>query len=191
MADALSQITTHLGLEAMQAILDGAALGASQRAEGEVPTVIKGNQEREKEVQVTAGQVLVEMHVTNWAATQKEDPKLDAVLQWLESKKKTDLRTLLREHTLSEEGQMVWRNCQNFTTLQGTLYLHSMPKGENLDLLLFVVLTMHWTVALNRCHQDAGHQDCDCKLSLLQEWFWWPQMAKQMKQVIRACKHCL
>ena len=31
----------------------------------------------------------------NWAAAQKEDPKLDAVLQWLESKKKTDLRTLL------------------------------------------------------------------------------------------------
>ena len=34
MADMLSQITTHLGLEAIQAILDGATLGASQRAEG-------------------------------------------------------------------------------------------------------------------------------------------------------------
>ena len=59
----------------------------------------------------------MEMHVTNWAAAQKGNPKLDAVLQWLESKKKTDLRTLLREHTLCEEGWMVWRNCQNFTTL--------------------------------------------------------------------------
>ena len=57
------------------------------------------------------------MHVTYWTAAQKEDPKLDAVLQWLESKKETDLRTLLREHALSEEGQMVWTNCQNFTTL--------------------------------------------------------------------------
>ena len=43
------------------------------------------------------------MHVTDWAAAQKEDPKLDAVLQWLESKKKTDLRTLPRECILSEE----------------------------------------------------------------------------------------
>ena len=50
MADALSQITTHLGLEAMQAVLDGATLGASQRAEGEDPAVIKGDQEKEKEV---------------------------------------------------------------------------------------------------------------------------------------------
>ena len=57
------------------------------------------------------------MHVTNWAAAQKEDPGLDAVLQWLESKKKTDLRTLLGEYVSSEEGQMVWRNHQNFTTL--------------------------------------------------------------------------
>ena len=74
----------------MQAVLDGATIGASQRAEGEDPTVIEGDQQREKEVEVTAGHVLVEMHVTNWATAQKEDPELDAVLQWLESKKKTD-----------------------------------------------------------------------------------------------------
>ena len=106
-ADVLSQITTHLGLEAMQAVLDGATIGASQRAEGEDPAVIKGDQQKEKEVQVTTRQVLVEMHVTNWAAAQKVDPKRDAVLQWLESKKKTDLRTLLGEYASSEEGQMV------------------------------------------------------------------------------------
>ena len=50
MADALSQITTRLGPEAVQAILDGATICASQRAEGEDPAVIKGDQQREKEV---------------------------------------------------------------------------------------------------------------------------------------------
>ena len=93
----------------MQAVLDGATIGAPKRAEGD--------QQREEEVQVTTGQVLVEMHVTNWVAAQEEDPELHTVLQWLESKKKTDLRTLLREHTSSEKGQMVWRNHQNFITL--------------------------------------------------------------------------
>ena len=160
-ADMLSWITTCLGPEAMQAILDGAIIGASQRVEGENPTVIKGDQQREKEVWVTAGWVLVEMHVANWVAAQKEDPKLYAVLQWLEFKKKTDLRTLLGEHTSSKEGWMVWRNHQNFTTLQGTLYLHSTPKGENEDLLLFMVPKMHQTASLNRCHWDAGHQGHD------------------------------
>ena len=49
MADMLSHITTCLGLKAMQAILDGATLHASQRAEGEEPAMIKGHQEKEKE----------------------------------------------------------------------------------------------------------------------------------------------
>ena len=53
--DALSQIITHLGLEAVQAILDGAAIGAPQGAEGEDPAVIEGDQQKEKEVWVTAG----------------------------------------------------------------------------------------------------------------------------------------
>ena len=105
------------------------------------------------------------MHVTNWPAAQKEDPKLNVVLQWLESKKKTDLRTLLRECVLSKEGWTIWRNRQNFTTLQGTLYLCSTPKGENEDLLLFVVPKMHQTATLNGCHRDAGHQGHDCNQS--------------------------
>ena len=189
--DMLSQITTHLGPEAMQSILDGATLGAAQRAKGEDPDMVEGDQEREQEVWVATGQVLVEMYVTDLAAAQREDPELDAVLQWLEARKKTDLRTLLREHASSEEGQMVRRNCQNFTVLQDALYLCSMPKGENEDLLLFMMPKAHWTVTLNGCHWDAGHQGCDHMLSLLQECFWWPGMAKQMRQVIRACMHCL
>ena len=133
---------------------------------------------------------VVEMHVTDWAAAQKEDPELDAVLQWLGSRKKADLRMLLRECIMSIEGWMVWRNCQNFISLQGVLYLCSTPKGEDEDLLLFVVPKVHRTAALNGCHWDAGHQGHDRTLSLLQECFWWPGMAKEMRQVIRTCR-CL
>ena len=46
----LNQITTRLGPEAVQAVLDGATLGASQRAYVEDPAVIEGDQEKEKEV---------------------------------------------------------------------------------------------------------------------------------------------
>ena len=131
------------------------------------------------------------MHITDWAAAQKEDPELNAILQWLETRKKADLRTLLGEYIMSKEGQVVLRNCQNFTSLRGTLYLHSTPKGEDEDLLLFIVPRAHWTAALNGCHWDTGHQGCDHTLSFLQEHFWWPGMAKQMRQVIKACRHCL
>ena len=43
-ADMLSQITTHLGLEAMQSVLDGATLGATQRAKGDDPAMVEGDQ---------------------------------------------------------------------------------------------------------------------------------------------------
>ena len=41
MADTLSWVTTRLELEAVQAILDGATVGTSQRAEGENPAIIE------------------------------------------------------------------------------------------------------------------------------------------------------
>ena len=148
---------TYLELETVQAILDGATVGTSQRAERENPAIIKRDQQLEQEVWVAAGQVLVKMHVTDWAAAQKENPELEAVLQWLGYRKKADLRKLLGESITNKEGKMVWRNHQNFTSLQGTLYLCSSPKGENEDLLLFIVPRAHQTAALNGCHWDAGH----------------------------------
>ena len=36
-----------------------------------------------------------------------------------------------------------------------------MPKGENNDLLLFIVPKVHQGATLNGCHRDAGHQGCD------------------------------
>ena len=42
--------------------------------------------------------------MTDWAKTQREDPLLDAVLNWLEPQKETDLKTLLGEHDSSNEG---------------------------------------------------------------------------------------
>ena len=54
------------------------------------------------------------MHVTDWAKTQRGDLVLDAVLNWLEAQKKTDLNAILGEHASSKEGQLIWRNCQKF-----------------------------------------------------------------------------
>ena len=59
-ADVLSQITTCLSLEAIQYVLDGVTLGATQRAEKDNPAMVKGDHSIEKEVYVTTGQVLVE-----------------------------------------------------------------------------------------------------------------------------------
>ena len=190
-ADMLSWITTPLSPEAMSPILDRVALGATHRAEGYDPAMVKCDSGIEKEVHVAAGWALVEMHVTDWAKTQTEDLVLDAVLNWLEAQEKTDLKTLLWGHASSKRGQLVGRNCQNFMIHQKALYLHSMPKDENEDLLLFIVPRAHRVTTLNGCHRDAGHQGHDHTLYLLQECFWWPGMTSQLQQSIRNCTCCL
>ena len=58
------------------------------------------------------------MHVADWTKPKREDPVLNAVLDWLEALKKTDLKTLLGEHASSVDGQQVWRNHQNFVIHQ-------------------------------------------------------------------------
>ena len=113
--------------------------------------MVEGNHGVEKEVCVNTGWVMVEMHMTDWAKMQREDPVLKAVLDWLEAQRKTDLKTLLGEHASSEEGQLVWRNHQNFMIHQKALYLCSMPKSKNENLLLFVVPRVHRVAPLNGC----------------------------------------
>ena len=114
--------------------------------------MLEDDQHVEQEVHVDKGCPLVEMHVTNWAKAQREDLMLSTVLEWLKVQKQTDLKTVLAEHTSSQEGNLILQNQQNFTIHQGALYLHSMPKGETEDLLLFVVPKAHLVATLNGCH---------------------------------------
>ena len=62
------------------------------------------------------------------------------------------------------------------------------PKGRMEDLLLFVVPKAHQTAALNEM-QDI--KAMTILYSYYKKHFWWPRMAKQMRQTIRACTCCL
>ena len=91
-ADVLSQITTHLDPDMVRSVLDGIILGAAHRVESHDPTVVEGDHGMEKEVCVTTGWVLVQMHMTDWAEAQREDPLPSAGLNCLEAHKKADLK---------------------------------------------------------------------------------------------------
>ena len=163
MADALNQVTAHLDSDMVKSILNGVTLGSVHQAKVHDPTMVEGDHNMEQEVHVTAGCALAQMHVTDWVEVQKEDLTLSAVLNWLKAQK-TDLKALLAEHTSSGEGRLILCSQQNFTVHQGAFYLHLMPKGETEDLLLFLVPKAYWDTALNRCHQDVGHQGHNCTL---------------------------
>ena len=91
----------------VRSILNGVALEAVHWTEVHDPTIVKGDLSLEQEVHVTAGHALIQMHVTDWAEVQREDPTLSAVLDLLKVQKKTDLKALLAEHTSSKEGQLI------------------------------------------------------------------------------------
>ena len=127
----------------MRSILNRVALGAVHWAEGHDPTMVESDEHLEQEVHVATGCMQVQMHVTDWAKAQREDPALGAVFYWLGAQKKTDLKALLANHASSEEGQLILQNQQNFVIHQGALYLHSTPKGKTNDSLLFVAPEAH------------------------------------------------
>ena len=105
-------------------------MGSAHQTKVHNPTIIKGEHCLEQEVCITTGCTLVQMYVTDWTETQRVDPMLNTVLEWLKAQRKTDLKALLAEHTSSEESQLMLWNWQNFTIYQGALYLCSIPKGE-------------------------------------------------------------
>ena len=94
----------------MKSILDGVAIGTAHHAKVHDPAMVEGNQCLEQEVCAVTGYPLEEMHVTDWAKAQREDPMLSAVLDWLKAQKQTDLKMLLVEHTSSEEGKLILWN---------------------------------------------------------------------------------
>ena len=63
-----------------RSILDGVTLGTTHRAESYDPAVVESDQGIEKEVHIATGQMLVQMHVTDWAEAEKEDAVLNAIL---------------------------------------------------------------------------------------------------------------
>ena len=73
---------------------------------------------------------MVEMHVTNWAKAQRDDPVLSEVLDWLKAQKQTNLGMLLAEHASSEEGELILWSQQNFMIHWGLYFYAQHPKAK-------------------------------------------------------------
>ena len=54
----------------------------------------------------------------------------------------------------------------------------------------FVVPQIHRSAALDGCYHEAVHRGQCHSLSLMQEQFWWPGMACDLRNRIKKCGHC-
>ena len=186
-ADALSHVTSKLNTEAVKSILDGVTIGTTGRVNAHDPMVAEANERIHKQFEVTAVQAqvthtCVNLHVIDWVAVQQDDPILKIVMEWISSHKVQDLKHLLGDHTMIEEGMAIIRESKKFMPHQSALYHHHTPARELEEALQFVVPMAHRVAAMNGCHRDVGHQGQQQTLSLLQDWIWWSGMAMQMQR---------
>ena len=110
--------------------------------------MVESDHHLEQEVQVATGHVLVQMHVMGWTKSPKRGHSTECSIRLAEGPEEERFKSF-SGRTCLQQGRP--------NDLMRALYLHSMPKGETKDLLLFVVPKAHCVTTLNGCHRDAGH----------------------------------
>ena len=111
-ADALSQVTSRLNTETVKSILDGVTVRLTRRTDAHDLVVAETDKEIHKQVQeavihARAAHMHVNLHVTDWVATQWEDPVLKAIINWISKWKVQNMKHLLGNNTNTEEGEAV------------------------------------------------------------------------------------
>ena len=168
----------------VKAVLDNAITPLNDRAElGVRPN--PDNQGAGQGVTVEARPArLATTNITNWKLEQQEDPILYQAVKHRRASREIFKEALLKvtdrkavSAYVKSKDQLVMKN--------GLLYRQSKlgPTGETV--LQFVVPQIHRNAALDGCHREAAHQGQSRSLSLMQERFWWPGMARDLRNCIR------
>ena len=102
----------ELDAENVESILDGVTVQTIERLDAHDLTMAKADEEIHKQVWETAVQARaththVDLHVTDWLATQQEDPILKTMIQWISNPKVQDLTHLLGDDMNTEEGKAI------------------------------------------------------------------------------------
>ena len=184
--------------DAVKELLSHATWYGVPWARADDPRVVEEHDKMEGEVIMQAQMVvetkknyqnLVDSH---WVVAQHGNMAIRLVIDWL--KRRKDNHRMLDQylkHQVPNAEHQIYAVCQkDFVLRHNLLYLRTMPKRSNEDVLVFVVPRLKHQVAIDGCHQYLGHQGRDRTLSLLRERFWWLGMAQRMMMNVRNCKKC-
>ena len=69
----------------------------------------------------------------------------------------------------------------------GLLYWKLMLKNHSEQISQFVLPKNFICKVILACHDDNGHLGMERTLGLLQEWFFWPKMAEDVRIHIHTC----
>ena len=129
------------------------------------------------------------LHVTNWKQAQKDDPTLYTVVKNLRSPLNQFKDAL--KHVLDQKSIRAFIKArENLAMKNGLLYHKLRLKATGEDVWHFVVPKTCRSVALDGCHREVAHQGQRHSFLLMQEQFWWPGMARELKNCVKNCAHC-
>ena len=139
------------------------------------------------------------MHVTDWAEAQREDPEIEAAMDWCHLNKKksepwigqlTKLKSRLGSHKNTPAGKSLLRNVDKLTLSVGLLYYWHKSKYQLEEVKRLVVPWAHRRTAIDGCHWDASHQGKKRTESLILDQFWWPGVYEDVDRAIKNCRYC-
>ena len=184
----------------MKAIFNNLTLGAGRRAELECNVDSTIHDEADSiEVSVKSARLNSQMHVTNWAEAQWDDPEIRAAMDLCQldrKKSKPWAQQLLKfkshlgpnKNTLA--GKSLLRNADQLTLCGGLLYHRYTPKYQVDKVKHFVVPRAHRRTAIDGCHHDVGHQGKKRMESLVSDQFWWLGVYKAVDWAVKNCGQC-
>ena len=173
----------------VKAVLDNAITLLNERAEqGVRPN--PDNQGASQGVTVDATPArLATTNITNWKLEQQEDPVLYQAVKHRKASRETFKEALLK--VTDRKAVLAYVKSKDQLIMKNGLLYQQSKLGQTGEMVLqFVVPQVHRNVALNGCHCEAAHQGQSCSLSLMQEQFWWPGMARDLRNRIRKCDRC-
>ena len=129
----------------------------------------------------------------DWVEAQRRDPVIPAIINWIKWPR-GDKRTLAEclARVASEYKRHFYAAHQKeFVVQDNLLYLQATPTNSQDSVPVFVVPTNDRQAAIDACHRNASHQDCDRTLSLMKERFWWPGMSQALLKTVANCGRCI
>ena len=152
----------------MKAVFNNLTSGAGRRVELEYKVDSATHCEADSiEVSIWSMRPSTQMHITDWAEAQREDPEIEAAMDWCHlfrrkpqpwTEQLTKLKFRLGTEKNTPKGKSILRNADELTLLGGLLYYRHKPKYQIEEVKCFVVLKAHWRTAIDGCHNDASHQ---------------------------------
>ena len=186
--------------EAMKAVFNNLTSEVSRRAELEHSVNSAAHHEADSiELSVKSARLSMQMHVTDWAKTQREDPEIKVTMVWCRLNKKrlepwteqlTKLKSRLGTKKNTPEGRSILQNADKLTLSGGLLYYRYKPKYQIEEVKCFVVPRAQRRTAIHGCPHDAGHQDKKRTESLISDRFWWPGVFKDVNRAVQNCRRC-